>query len=397
MRRRPVLASTTLPRSQALQGDAARRKTGRHEEWSATHAHDDGMGAAALAAHKHHIQCPRRAAASGPDSGGGRQVKPPSGLVKALGIVAADPGTAVKSIGSARASQLELLQALARQRNVVGIGISEKTSHDETTGELSLCFYVRKKKPLSKLRGDQMVPPFVWPGGERAYVTDVKEIGSCHLHMATGHALRSGGSVSHIADHAGTVGAIVRRAGKLCILSNAHVLARSGKARVGDPIISPGTTDGGKLPADQVARLAAFVPIDKSGPNLVDAAVAEVLPAQLARVRTEIAGVTTPIRVVAPSIGMQVTKTGRTTQATVATVIDTHFRVILPYPNGLGLVRFASQVLCTAFADTGDSGALVTDVASGGVVGLHFAGNDNVSIFNPIGAVISALGISFAT
>lgn len=323
-------------------------------------------------------------------------MKPPAGLVRALNIVAADAGSALPAIGSARTAQLELLQTLARRSNVVGIGISEKTSHDETTGELSLCFYVRKKKPLSKIRGDKLIPPFVCPGGERAYVTDVKEIGPCRLHATGDGALRSGESVSHIADHAGTLGAIVRKNGKVCILSNAHVLARSGKAKVGDPVVSPGTTDGGSLSANLVARLVAFVPIDKSGPNQVDAAIAEVLPDQLGRVRTEIAGAAAPTRVVAASIGMQVSKTGRTTHATTAHVIDTHFRVLLPYPNGLGRVRFINQVLCTAFADLGDSGALVTDVASGSVVGLHFAGNENVSIFNPIGPVLSALGISFA-
>ena len=68
----------------------------------------------------------------------------------------------------------------------------------------------------------------------------------------------------------------------------------------------------------------------------------------------------------------------------------------LPYPNGVGLVRFTDQILCTSFADGGDSGSLVSDVASRSVVGMHFAGNENVSIFHPIAPVLSALGISFA-
>jgi hypothetical protein len=61
------------------------------------------------------------------------------------------------------------------------------------------------------------------------------------------------------------------------------------------------------------------------------------------------------------------------------------------------MVSFVDQVLCTGFADNGDSGSLVTAVETGRVVGLHFAGSDTVSICNPIGPVMGALGVSFAT
>lgn len=319
----------------------------------------------------------------------------PTGLVRALDVIAAPLHAPTPAIGPARVTALNRLRALVRQRNVVGLGISEKTANDAPTGELSLCFYVRRKTALAKVRGDMVVPPFVCVSGQNSYLTDVKEIGACRLHHATVNGLRSGASVSHVATAAGTIGAIARRNGKPCILSNAQVLARSGKAALGDPILSPGTTDGGRLSTDLVARLTAFAPLDGFGENVVDAAVAEVLPQRLDRIQFDIPGTSTPRRIAKARRDMLVTKTGKATQQTQARVIDTHFRTLLPYP-GLGLIRFVDQILCTSFADPGDSGALVIDSASGHVVGLHFSGNSQVSICNPIGPVLAALDISLA-
>jgi len=278
-------------------------------------------------------------------------------------------------------------------RNVVGIGISEKTTNGETTGELSVCFYVKKKTARTKTRGDKVIPPFVSLADERTFLTDVKEIGPLRLHHAAMGDLRSGSSVSHAQSAAGTIGAIVTRLGRPCILSNAHVLARAGKAKLGDPVLSPGTTDGGKLATDQVAKLLAFSPINGFGNNVVDAAIAEILPSQISRVNPSIPGTALPLRTGKVQRGMSVVKTGKTTLTTTGHVIDAHFRPLLPFP-GIGLVRFVDQILCTAFAEPGDSGALVMDKASGIVVGLQFSGNAQVTVCNPIAPVLAALGIS---
>ena len=321
----------------------------------------------------------------------------PRGLLESLDIVAAAPDAALSGVAADRIGELRRLRSLVRHRDIVGIGISEKTAGKEPTGELSLCFYVREKRSPKRVRGDRMIPPFVCARGKRVYPTDVKEIGDCRPHAISPDSLRCGASVSHAASDAGTIGAIVTRAGRAFILSNSHVLARCGRARIGDPVLSPGTSDGGDFPADLVARLAAFVPFRKDGDNRVDAAIAEISPGAAASVSTEIPGVLAPPRTELASRGMQVAKTGRTTQQTMSHVIDAHFRVTLPFPNGMGLLRFVDQILCDAFADPGDSGALVTSVASGRVVGLHFAGSDSVSICNPIGAVLGALGVTFSS
>ncbi|MEO6710498.1 MAG: hypothetical protein ABIP42_13035, partial [Planctomycetota bacterium] len=56
----------------------------------------------------------------------------------------------------------------------------------------------------------------------------------------------SGGSAndaSHLYCCGGTLGSLVRRDGVLCILSNNHILARSGSAVAGEDTIQPGLID----------------------------------------------------------------------------------------------------------------------------------------------------------
>src|SRR5438477_1120987 len=85
-----------------------------------------------------------------------------------------------------------------------------------------------------------------------------------------------GFSVGHPAITAGSIGARVADGlGNLYILSNNHVLANSNDASIGDPELQPGAYDGGTAPADQIATLSAFQPIDFSGgTNTFDAAIA---------------------------------------------------------------------------------------------------------------------------
>jgi hypothetical protein len=89
--------------------------------------------------------------------------------------------------------------------------------------------------------------------------------------------LRPGLSVAHPSVTAGTLGGFVRIAEGTAILSNSHVLAASGTALAGDPVLQPGPADHG-LMADRVAALTAFVPFRDDVPNAVDAAVARLDP-----------------------------------------------------------------------------------------------------------------------
>ena len=279
-------------------------------------------------------------------------------------------------------------------------GISEKESDGQRTGELSVCFYVRKKLAPSKVKASDALPPVLNAPGDKAVFTDVKEIGRLAPEIARkGKPLQSGFSVGHIRSTAGTLGAIVKRGGKLYLLSNCHVLARSGNAMAGDRIVYPGPADGGKLPANAAATLSHFSPFDTTGMlvNRVDAALAEVDPSRLGEIELEIHKATAPLGTIRPRRGMRVAKAGRTTGKTAGEIIDVNFRFVLKYSGVAGKVGFIDQVLCTRYTDAGDSGSIVVDGESGKIVGLHFAGANGGSVFNPIQPVMSALGFRFVT
>ena len=75
-----------------------------------------------------------------------------------------------------------------------------------------------------------------------------------------------------------------------------------------------------------------------------------------------------------------------------------HFRFVLSYEEeGAGQVGYLDQVMCTRYSDEGDSGSLILQQGSRKAVGLHFAGADGGSVFNPIGDVLTALGVSLVT
>lgn len=95
-------------------------------------------------------------------------------------------------------------------------------------------------------------------------------------HRGRVRPLKIGSSISHGAVTAGTLGCFVKdEEGRVCILSNNHVIANSNRAKAGDLICQPGTHDGGSTADDSIAELDRFVKIEGSG-NIIDAAVAIV-------------------------------------------------------------------------------------------------------------------------
>jgi hypothetical protein len=91
---------------------------------------------------------------------------------------------------------------------------------------------------------------------------------------------------------------------------------------------------------------------------------------------------------------MKIVMRGRTSGDSEGVVEDIHFSTVLQY-QGVGKVGFIDQVKCTRYSKGGDSGSIIVDKKSGNIVGLHFAGSEEGSIFNPISEVINALGFQF--
>ncbi|MDW8444464.1 MAG: hypothetical protein RML45_09290 [Acetobacteraceae bacterium] len=220
-------------------------------------------------------------------------------------------------------------------------------------------------------------------------------------------------SVGHVRVTAGTLGALARgrsgeRLNRLLMLSNNHVLANSNDARVGDPIIQPGDFDGGRDPADRVAILERWVPIDFSpaGVNYVDCATGWCWPD---RVRKEFiyrsgAGFAY-FRVgsapVAAHVGMIVGKSGRTTQLTSGRVIDVNASLRVNFGGGR-VANYRDQIAIRGlngdFSAGGDSGSLIwTWTAARHPVGLLFAGGGGVTFANKIARVLTALDITLVT
>lgn len=235
----------------------------------------------------------------------------------------------------------------------------------------------------------------------------------------------------------GTLGALVQdQAGTPYLLSNNHVLDLSDQGRPGDTIEQPGLIDDGCVPLAQagsrlqsVGSLRYAVPLDSRSSN-VDAALASVNPGAVdpggAILEAGAASSDDTLRSAPPVAGtgelldasrldgLSVVKSGRTTGLTCSTVDAVDLRVTVDYYKDCAETQpytvktFTDQIGIggEAFADSGDSGALVLDAANARAIGLLFATgsagplnalgagtglNSGLTLANPIGDVLNEL------
>ena len=334
---------------------------------------------------------------------------------------------------------------LMSRSNVVATGVGFKVVNGQETNDLSIICSVVEKKPVSALSAAEIIPAQV-----QGVPTDIVETGVITAFQDPKDRLRpspSGVSLGHFAITAGTLGCLVRKNGEWYILSNNHVIANSNDASIGDAILQPGPTDGGRNSADRIATLAEFIPINfpgggsgggtgggdggggdggggggggggcrffgnssgdnNNGPggwtaseapavqvqavdNLVDAAIARPTDQQI--VKNEILNIGT-IQGSAPGqLGMGVKKMGRTTGLTTGTIQQIDVTVSVSYGSA-GVATFTDQLMAGAMSQGGDSGSAVLD-NNNRIVGLLFAGSTTTTIINRIENVFSALGVS---
>ena len=220
--------------------------------------------------------------------------------------------------------------------------------------------------------------------------------------------LRAGLSVSHRDVTAGTLGGFVRRPGTtgLLVLSNSHVLADSGAAALGDPVLQPGVADGGEV-TDRIGRLSGSVPFSDQPGNLVDAAVAE-LDAGVAADPTAYPGGALLGQVAAADDvdpDELVEKVGRTTGHTRGRITAVEVDGVgVQYDDGVH--TFDDQVeiegLTGAFSAGGDSGSVIWRSRDRAPLGLLFAGSTvggsaggGVTFANPLATVLDRLGVDW--
>jgi hypothetical protein len=210
----------------------------------------------------------------------------------------------------------------------------------------------------------------------------------------------SGGSVADISKLyccGGTLGSAVTCNGAVHILSNNHVLARSGGAAAGEDTVQPGLIDTGCSGSNSNVvgdYLGDLVPL---GSN-VDAALS-LARAGAVSSTGEIIGIGVPCGTPkAAAVGMAVVKSGRTSGVTAGQVQAVNASVSVQYQVGCNqgkkfTVGYQNQVTITpgTFLQSGDSGSLMlTNDANHQPVGLLYAGSSSIAIANPIQDVINA-------
>ena len=278
--------------------------------------------------------------------------------------------------------------------NVNAVGAGFKDTKDKPTDELCIKVFVEKKLKANELDKADLVPKTV-----SGVKTDVIEIGKVEAlaYTARLRPAQPGFSIGHYRITAGTFGCMVRDTtypGRHYILSNNHVLANSNAARVGDAILQPGRVDGGQNPADRIASLSRFIPIrfgSLQNHNLVDAAIAQ--PTDMRNVFASIKNQGIPKGIEEATLGMPVTKTGRTTETTNGTVTAVNATVAVNFGSA-GTAYFKNQFMTADMSDGGDSGSVVLSRNSKKIVGLLFAGSSRVTIFNNIHNVMMALNVT---
>jgi len=235
---------------------------------------------------------------------------------------------------------------------------------------------------------------------------DVIEIGPVRALVSAERSrvrpLERGLSIGPQGSGTGTLGAFVRESsapGRLLLLSNNHVLADTDRLPVGAAILQPGPADAGTA-TDVVARFLRAVALNRPGVNRVDAAVATVASAVDADTARPTALRGTVDRTTEP-----VEKRGRTSGTTTGRITAFELdNITITYPDNSDY-RFDGQLEITGqggpFSQPGDSGSLVT--ARDQAIGLVFAGTDfggpggyGQTYANPIGAVLTALGVVLA-
>jgi len=211
----------------------------------------------------------------------------------------------------------------------------------------------------------------------------------------------SGGSVNDVSKAfccGGTLGSAVLCNGTMHILSNNHVLGRSGSAVAGEDTAQPGLIDSGcRATGSNIVGdyLGNIVPL---GTANVDAALS-VARGGAVRTTGEILDIGVPCAIPATAaIGMPVAKSGRTSGLTTGQVRDLNLTVSVQYQRGCSsgkkfTVTYTNQISVTpgSFLVSGDSGSLmVTNDANHQPVGLLYAGSSTIGIANPVQDVINA-------
>jgi hypothetical protein len=196
-----------------------------------------------------------------------------------------------------------------------------------------------------------------------------------HHPIITTETMRGGISISNpLMVSAGTLGGLVkdRQSHDDMILSNWHVLCCPWADWDDLPVYQPGRLDGGYRP-----HTVAYLTRHAMDQNL-DAAVATLTGAR--KLINDQRGLGMVTGIASPCLGMQVTKSGRTTGLTTGIIDGLGGRRIFNYFGFSRMVREHIHIIPTTgdgqVSAPGDSGAFWLEESTRRAVGLHFGGNN---------------------
>lgn len=315
----------------------------------------------------------------------------------------------MSKVFSISASDAPLLGPLGAGSNIVGTGLGYRDLQPGAPGAIVVA--VRSKKPISQCAPWELIPPEY-----KGIPTQVIETGNFTASFGNEPAPRPVSCGSAIGSQGvndfGTLGAmVVGQVGTqemLCILSNSHVIGKSGAAAAGHPVVQPGASSG------IIGNFARSIPLNENAQNAGDAALAttEYRMADVSRrfVRPEFPSYSlyggSPVSGAIfkdAFVGQAIKKHGARTGLTHGQVVGIKFQFAVGGYPGNKTYTFREVILTSAnFGNKGDSGSLVVTSADSYPVGLYFGDNANpntgaaptFSLLNPIKDVIDALGIT---
>jgi hypothetical protein len=301
-------------------------------------------------------------------------------------------------IARSRSPGLDHFQLPIRPPTIgIGIGIGDRPE------EFSLAIRFKQRLPDLELLLQRIIAlannevDIVATGAIRPFVApvDVQTLRSLCRPLVIGC------SVAHVTSTAGTLGLIAQhtKTNRAVLVSNSHVFAHSGTAKIGDGIIQPGRVDGG---AEPVGSLLDFVPLKQNGSNQVDAAIAlpdaaiELQPNQIPGI-----GIYTIASADVLQPNLSVSKLGRTSGLTkgIVTAVEIDNIVV---DSEIGNLAFDDQIeikgVDRAFSQPGDSGSLIVSDHNQ-AIGILFCGNEfangglGVTYANPLPKVMDAFNL----
>jgi hypothetical protein len=326
-----------------------------------------------------------------------------------------------KRINEAIAALDRVRKQWLRKPGVTAVDVGFKISDNVLTDTLALRVHVAQKKDITELAASEVFNDQGNPQSIDGFPVDVIEATygpsqqapialedvapQVVSRTARTRPIIGGISCGNPRVTAGTLGAIVysRDTCKAMILSNFHILAGALAASAGEPIHQPGRLDGGTS-SDRVATLLRYR-IDAQ----MDAAVATI-DAGVTFDR-EVLELGTVSGVREPTLGINVTKSGRTTGVTQGVIDGVSLTVSINYGSDVGVVTLTNQVHIVPrppwpavdyeVSMGGDSGSVWLEEGTNRAVGLHFGGETDPSpasenaLCTPISRVAGEFNISF--